>query len=63
MKKGEPCPHTFRYSNCKGKHLADSTDCPFWKHYFNKEWHMKEYAKLQEIQKKSIRSSVNGNKL
>jgi len=29
--KGKLCPHTFKYSNCRGDHQADSTSCPFWK--------------------------------
>ena len=45
-KKGEPCPHLFKCLNCKGDHQADSTNCPFWKYQFNKEWHSKEYTKL-----------------
>jgi len=28
-KKGEPCPHTFKCSNCQGDHQADSSLCPF----------------------------------
>ena len=28
-KKSKPCPHTFKYSNCKGNHQADSNICPF----------------------------------
>ena len=36
-KKGELCSHTFKCLNCKGNHQADSNECPFWKHYFNKE--------------------------
>jgi len=36
-KKGIPCPHFFKCINCKGDHQADSSDCPFWKHRFNKE--------------------------
>ena len=28
-KKGEPCPHSFKCSNCKGDHQADSNSCPF----------------------------------
>ena len=31
-KKGEPCPHFFKCSNCKGDHQADSNTCPFWRH-------------------------------
>ena len=45
-KKGKPCPYSFKCLNCKGEHQADSYDCPFWKHHFNKKWHAKEYAKI-----------------
>jgi len=62
-KKSIPCPHSFKYINCKGNHQADSSDCPFWKHHFNKEWFTKEYAKFQESRNNSICSSVNGNDL
>ena len=31
-KKDEPCPHSFKCSNCKGDHQADSNHCPFWRH-------------------------------
>ena len=46
IKKGKPCPHTFKYSNCKEEHQADLTDYLFQKHHFNKEQHTKEYTKL-----------------
>ena len=36
-KQGKPCPHSFRYLNCKGDHQANSNLCPFWKHCFNRE--------------------------
>ena len=36
-KKGDPCPHSFKCINCKGIHQADSNNCSFWKHCFNKE--------------------------
>ena len=62
-KKGKLCPYSFRCSNCKGKYQTNSTDCPFWKHHFNKEWYAKEYAKLQKIWKKLIYSFVNNNKI
>ena len=42
-KQGESCPHLFKCLNCKGDHQTDSNMCPFWKHQFNKEWHMKKY--------------------
>ena len=40
-KKGKPCPHTFKCLNCKGDHQADSIECLFWKHHFNKKWYYK----------------------
>ena len=36
-KKGEPCPYSFKCSNCRGDHQADSNQCPFWRHRFNRE--------------------------
>jgi len=36
-KQEEPCLYSFKCPNCKGEHQADSTDCSFWKHRFNKE--------------------------
>ena len=36
-KKSKPCPHLFKYLNCKGSHITNSIECPFWKHCFNKE--------------------------
>ena len=45
-KKGEPCPHSFKCLNCKGKYQANLYECSFWKHCFNKEWHSKEYVKI-----------------
>ena len=62
-KKGNPCPHSFKCLNCKGNHQADSNNCPFWKHHFNKEWFMKKYAKIWKTRKNSICSSVNSNNL
>ena len=47
-KKGEPCSHSFKCSNCKGNHQADSNQCPFWRHQFNREWHQKKYAEICE---------------
>ena len=31
-KKGEPCPHAFKCSNCKEDHQANSNTCLFWRH-------------------------------
>ena len=58
-KRGEPCPHTFKCSNCKGDHQADSIQCPFWRHCFNREWHVKKYTEIHENRLKSLCSSVN----
>ena len=58
-KKGEPCPHSFKCSNCKGDHQADSNSCPFWRHHFNREWHVKKYAEICENRSKSLCSAVN----
>jgi len=63
-KKGKLCPHSFKCFNCKGDHQADSNDCLFWRHCFNREWHIKKYAEIHENRSQSIRSDVNGvNKL
>jgi len=59
-KKGKPCPHAFKCSNCKGDHQANSNVCPFWRHRFNREWHIKKYAEIHENRSKSLHSEVNG---
>jgi len=58
-KKGEPCPYSSKCSNCKGDHQADSNQCPFWRHQFNRKWYQKKYTKIRENRSKSIRSEVN----
>lgn len=58
-KKGEPCPHDFKCLNCKGSHTVDSSECSFWKHHFNREWHTKEYTHLQEARRESTCSNVS----
>ena len=58
-KKGEPCPHTFKCPNCKGDHQVDSNICLFWRHHFNREWHVKKYAEICENRSQSIHSEVN----
>jgi len=58
-KKGEPCSHLFKCSNCYGDHLADSNQCPFWRHRFNREWHQRKYAEIHENRSKSFRSEAN----
>ena len=60
-KKGEPCPHSFKCSNCKGDHQADSVHCPFWRHRFNREWHVQKYTEICENRLKSLHSEVNAN--
>ena len=60
-KKGEPCPHSFKCSNCKGDHQADSVQCPFWRHWFNHEWHIKKYTEIRENRSKSLCSVENAN--
>lgn len=46
MKKGDPCPHNFKCTNCKGEHQADSYKCSFWKHRFDRQWHSKKTQEL-----------------
>ena len=58
-KKGEPCPHEFKCSNCKRDHQANSNHCLFWRHQFNREWYVKKYAEIRENRSKSIRSEGN----
>ena len=60
-KKGEPCPHSFKCSNCKEDHQMDSVHCPFWRHHFNCEWLVKKYTEIHENRSKLLRSSVNAN--
>ena len=58
-KKSKPCPYLFKCLNYKSSYVADSVECLFWKHCFNKEWHSKEYTKLQETKRTLIHSNVN----
>ena len=53
-KKGKPCPHSFKCSNCRGDHQANSNQCPFWRHQFNREWQQKKYTKICENRIKLI---------
>ena len=59
-KKGELCPHSFKCSNCEGDHQADSNQCPFWRHQFNREWHQKKYTEICDNRVKSTRSLESG---
>ena len=61
-KKGEPCPHSFKCSNCKGDHQANSNTYLFWRHRFHREWHIKKYAEICENRSTSICSGANGSK-
>ena len=36
-KKGKPCPHSFKCSNCQGDHQVDLNLCLFWRHRFNRK--------------------------
>ena len=58
-KKGEPCPYLFKCSNYRRDHLADSNQCPFWHHRFNREWHQRKYAEIHENRSKSLCSEAN----
>ena len=60
-KKGDPCPHSFKCSNCKGDHQADSNTCLFWRHRFHREWHIKKYAEIRDNRSKSIHSEASGS--
>ena len=61
-KQGKPCLYTFKCLNCKDNHQANSNNCPFWIHCFNKEWYAKKYQELWEIRKQSIHSTVSSVK-
>ncbi|KXN83549.1 hypothetical protein AN958_01241, partial [Leucoagaricus sp. SymC.cos] len=43
---GQPCPHPPCCLNCHQAHTADSRQCPFWHHWFNKDW---IHHKYQEV--------------
>jgi len=61
--KGEPCPHSFKCINCKGKHMADDNKCPFWKHRFNCEWHSKKAQEARETRANSTCLAVGDTKI
>ena len=58
-KKGELCPHLFKCSNCRDNHQADSNLCLFWRHRFNREWHLKKYVEICVNRFKSFCSEAN----
>ena len=45
-KEGEPCPHIFKCMNCKGDHQVDSYSCPYWRNWFNRNWHGRKQQEL-----------------
>ena len=59
-KKSEPCSHTFKCSNCWGKHQANLNTCFFWKHCFNHNWHNKKQQELCKSRSNSICSAMSG---
>ena len=59
MKKSKPCPYTFKCLNCHGDHQANSNVCPFWCHWFNREWQMKKFSEICENRSKFIHSEGN----
>ena len=56
-KKSELCPYSFKCSNCQRDHQADLNQYPFWRHCFNREWHLKKYAEIHDNRFKLIHSS------
>ena len=46
MADGAPCPYTFKCINYKGEHSANDPKCPFWYHYFDKQWYSNKAAEL-----------------
>ena len=60
---GVPCPHTFKYLNCKGDHFADDNKCPFWHHRFDKQWHSNKAAEVcsGQANHSNINSSSGGS--
>ncbi|KXN87147.1 hypothetical protein AN958_09144 [Leucoagaricus sp. SymC.cos] len=43
---GQPCPHPPHCLNCHQAHTANSRQCPFWHHWFDKDW---IHLKYQEV--------------
>ncbi|KXN84048.1 hypothetical protein AN958_00498, partial [Leucoagaricus sp. SymC.cos] len=43
---GQPCPHPPRCLNCHQAHTANSRQCPFWHHWFNKDWIRHKYQEV-----------------
>ena len=56
IKKGEPCLYSFKCSNCQEDHQANWNQGPFWRHCFNRKWHLKKYAEICDNRFKSIHS-------
>ena len=62
-KKDELYPYFFRCSNCQDEYQVDSKTCPFWKHYFNQDWHYKKQQELCDSRSNSIHLAVSDNKV
>ena len=62
-KQGELYLHMFKCINYNGDYQADSNICPFWKHHFNRKWHIKKYQEIYENRNKSIHLFVNGTQV
>ena len=45
-KEGEPCPHVFKYMNCKSDHQVDSISCSYWHNCFNRDWYSRKQQEL-----------------
>ena len=61
-KKEEPYTHMIKYVNYKGKHYADSYNCPFQKYRFNREQYVKKSQELKEIKANLIHLIIGGGK-
>ena len=62
IKKGKPCPYSFKCSNCQRDHQADSNQYLFWRYCFNREWQQKKYVEICENRVKSICSMKSDEK-
>ena len=62
-KVGKPCPHSFKYINCKGKHSTDDVKCLFQRNQFNHEWHLKKTQEAHEIRANLIHLAVDSKNL
>ena len=63
MKQGKSYFYSFKCLNCKDEHQADSNDCLFWKHRFNKDKHVKKNQKNCERKNMFICLAVDSAQL